>query len=265
MIKFIKKRWKLILGIVIALFIATVLVIKFSWESVAKKQIAAVISPITGTPVSIGGLSISPFSGSLQIDDFIIGAPEGYKSEYSLKLGKLFADVNLRSLLSDKIIVEEITVDGLHVIYDTTIPGFGSNLSKIKSNVDKYTESKKEKTEEKKPAEEEKEVAEEEGTSKKIIIEQLNFTNGKISVSSTLIGGKQVSIPLAAIHLKDLGKESNNGTEIAEVIDQILTAIMEATAKAVDQSGNLIESGKGIINDAGEKASGVIDDIKKIF
>ncbi|MFP6816897.1 MAG: hypothetical protein VB949_14685, partial [Pseudomonadales bacterium] len=86
------------------------------------------------------------------------------------------------------------------------------------------------------------------GSEVKLIIDRLDFTNAKTTVSSDVLGDLSVNIP--DIHLKDVGRASDGAT-IGEVIKQLLDPVYKNVSKAMIAQGlNLdVEGLKGNLKD----------------
>ncbi len=68
-------------------------------------------------------------SGKGTLTGFLIGNPDGFNTDHVFALGTVRGDVALPSLLSDKIVIEEIYIDGPEVTYEAGLTG--SNIGKI--------------------------------------------------------------------------------------------------------------------------------------
>lgn len=192
-----------------------------------------------GVPASLGDARILPVRGKLTLNDLHIGNPKGYKTDGLIDMGTLYVRYDTASLMTDIIIINEITIDGLVVTYEKGL--LNSNLGTLLDLL-----SSEEKGEEK---EEKKEEAEgEKKPKKKVIIEKLMITHSKMNFSVTAAMGAAIPIPLPAITLTDLGKESEGITGV-QAIQKVLTAIAGATGTAIAGSGKLIGQGVQAVGD----------------
>ena len=124
----------LVIGIVgLILFISTMLgtVIKYGVEGFAPSFV--------GAPVTIDSVDISIFSGKGSIKGFTIHNPEGFKTKFAIKLDEAAISIDVGSLLSNTIVINEILIDGPQVTYEGTMDS--SNMKTIMGNVEKATAS----------------------------------------------------------------------------------------------------------------------------
>lgn len=246
--KALKKWWKfIVLGVVILLIVVFV-AITMMLGTMVKYGVLNTLPRITGTPVELESLSFSLLQGRVTIKDFVIKNPQEFKSEHAFKLDELKIDLSPMSLMSNKIVIEEILIDGAHVTYEA---GLGtSNLTQIQSNIKKYSDEMKEEEEE------EEEEEEKPKKRKKFQIDVFDFKNGKLTVSGgKILEGKRVSIPLPTVHIEGIGKDSEEGASSAEVAKEIYKDLYKSIIKLAGSTGTVIKEG----------ASGVVDKIKNIF
>ncbi|MGB4240661.1 MAG: hypothetical protein WBK37_05070 [Kiritimatiellia bacterium] len=213
-----KKLWKILIGILVVLAIVAV-VLELSLDKVVLKATNAAGPQLLGVPVSLAKADISLFRGKAALGGLHVGNPEGFKTDGLLDLGSVAVRLDNKSLLSDTIVIKEITIDGLVVTYEQGLRG--SNLGALIESL-----SGEEKEAEEKPEAEEK--AGEEKPAKKVIIEKLSITGSRLNFSLTgaaaLTGGGAVPIPLPPITLTDLGKDKDGAT-LLETIQSVLQAL----------------------------------------
>lgn len=268
-----KKMKKIMLGAgagFLVLILAILYIVAFHLGTIVKHGMEKFMPSVTGTPVKVGNVTCLPFSGHIDVKDLEIGNPEGYKSAYAFKIRELTVTVNPMSVLSDKIFISKVLVDGMSVSYEQGISG--SNLTDIKKNIEKLT---KKEPEAKKPAEKpaEKPAPTEKAEPKKekrFQIKEFDFQNSTVAVSTPLTGGQGASLPLPAMHLKDLGMKDDKGLTGTEMTPIIFAEIITGTVSAVKNSSlnisgdilnNLEGSGKEILN----KSENIIKGVKDLF
>lgn len=238
-----KKLWKILIGILVALAIVAV-VLELALDKVVLKATNAAGPQLLGVPVSLDKADISLFRGKAALGGLHVGNPEGFKTDGLLDLGSVAVRLDNKSLLSDTIVIKEITIDGLVVTYEQGLRG--SNLGALIESL-----SGEEKEAEEKPEVEEK--AGDEKPAKKVIIEKLSITGSRLNFSLTgaaaLTGGGAVPIPLPPITLTDLGKEKDGAT-LLETIQSVLQAIAGAAGSAIGGAGHLLGDGVQAIGGA---------------
>jgi len=221
----------LLIGIaaVVVIVVGAVILLYSNIDSIVKAAVEEAGSRATKTTVTLQSVKISPTSGEGTLNGFRMGNPEGFKTESAIRFGTVSVKIDVGSLTRDAVLVKEVIIAAPQITYE--LAGSGSNIATIQKNVEDFAgASGAGKPGEAKPAP----AASEDG--KKVIIENLYIRDGKVGVSATFLGGKQMSVPLPAIHLKDIGKEKG-GASPAEVAEKILTSISDGAKKAVDSLG----------------------------
>ncbi|MGR3317729.1 MAG: AsmA family protein [Candidatus Anammoxibacter sp.] len=250
---------------VAALILIAVVFISFFLDKAIKMGIETVGPGITKTSITLESVKLSMFSGIAELKGLVVGNPEGFHTPEAISMGHIKLDLNIFSLFSDTIIIEEILVDGVEITYEASIKG--SNIKTIMRNI----ESPAEKT-----TEEEQDNSKDDGApesvGKKLQINNLVFKNGKIHISSKILKGKAVTIALPTIERKDIGKKPESGSGIIdklkslkgkkpekmgstvkETVASLFRIIFGAVTSAVAESGKL--SGKDIRSAVTKKAA----------
>ena len=123
--------FKLILFILIVLVVLVVAGLFFI-DNIAKTAVVNGVPMVLGNDItaSVHRLHIEPLNGRMEIDDLIIGNPEGYsKDGYAFKLGDVIADADLGSVTKDKIHIEHLRLKDIDVVYERGLTS--SNLDEI--------------------------------------------------------------------------------------------------------------------------------------
>jgi len=250
--------------IVVLLFVVALTMIGVYLNSMIKAGVEAVGPKITGTTVKLDAMDLSLLSGQGRLKGLVIGNPPGFQAERAFKLADAKVHVNLKSALSDKLIIEEILIDGPEITYEGGPSG--SNISKIQDNVAAFgksvapKEGAESKSQKKDP------------TQKKVQINDFILKNGKVTMSATMLKGQALTIPLPDIHLRDIGKESG-GVTVQKAAAEVIVAINKSVVQAVASSGKLLEKGveaageaaKGIGSEAGKTGSKAVEGLKGLF
>ena len=115
------------------LIIVVIVVLVFSINSIIKHGVETVGPLALGTDVTLEKVDISLFSGKGQLKGIIIGNPEGFKTESSFKLNEVRLALDVSSLLSEKIIIDEIFIDAPEITYEKS--GKGDNFKAILDSI----------------------------------------------------------------------------------------------------------------------------------
>jgi hypothetical protein len=238
-----KRLKKILIASCISILVFLILIYVFLGH-IVKSSVETVVPKITGTPVKMESCSFSMLTGKMEVKNFIIANPEGFKTEYAFRLGSIVVDINMDTLFSKKIVIDEIRIDDTQIIYEQGLTT--SNLSEIKSNIDKFVKKDKQK-------EEKAETQEKAGGGKKIQINNFYFNGASVSLSAVLLQGQKATMPITDIHLKDIGEEEK-GASTGEVADEIFTAIYTSAGKVAGSGTDVI---KGVGDDAWKKVKGI--------
>lgn len=239
-----------IIGWVLAVIVVILLLVIWQIDRIAASGTRTVGSMLTGTKVDIRDVTIRPFAGLVILKDFSVGNPEGFHNPQAIKLGKLHIDVDMGSLLSDKIIVDYVEVSGVAIDMEYAF-GKGSNLDVILKNVEKASGADKKKAEKEAEKEAEKKT-DDKAAQKQVVIRKLILRDSKVTISSGVTHTSMV-IPLIPIEMENVGE----GKDIAGTISEVLSRIILEIGKVVnfDKIGqSLSDAGSGIADGVGKAA-----------
>ena len=231
------KRILLIGGGVVALLLVALVVFLFTGLGAAIKAIVeGVGSEVTKVDVKLASADVSLTSGEGELKGLVVGNPKGYKTPSAIELGQIKVKLDTSTVTSDTIVVKEVLIDGPHLTYE--LGEGGSNIGVIQSNVESFTGGSGGggggKGGGKGGGGKGAAPAKEEG-GKKVIIERLLVTNGRVDVSASFLGGKTLGASLGKIELKDIGKDTGGATP-GEVAQKLLSSL---TSAATDVVGTL--------------------------
>jgi len=259
--KWKKKIWHIIIGLLLFVVIAIVVVLMYLGSIIAEAT-RTFGTAATGTKVAVESVSVSILSGDLAINKLSIDNPQGYKTEQAFSFDLVSVDLDVGSLTSDTIIVNKIEIANVKIDFEPKISG-GSNLTDLKNNIMEFVkgeDSEAKKTTE--PEEEDKEAPPEKA--KKVIIKSFIINKGEIRVSSSMLK-TSVAVPLARMELNDIGKESEMGEAVSEIFNEIVKSVLEAVASA-NIEGLKLDAITKDLPDAGEKiGKDISKKIKDLF
>jgi len=259
-----KKALKIILIAVPVLIIVVLLVVLGSLNRIVKAGVETIGPKVTGTTVTLNSVKISPFSGQGALGGLLVGNPAGFKTDSAFELGQIRVNIDVKSVKSDKIVIEEIFIDGPKITFEGDLRG--SNIAKIRENIAAFSGGGA-------PAEEAAPAPEtDKKPGKKVQIDRFVLKNGEIQLAATLAGGELVTVPLPDIELRDIGKDSGGAT-VEKVVNEVFPAIYKAITEAVLSSQELLKKGveelegaaKKVGEEVEEEASKLIDGVKGIF
>jgi hypothetical protein len=255
-----KKGLKIGGGVAAVLIIMLAVVFYFVFTSLGSLIVAAVESfgsEATQAKVELKEAEVSVTSGEGTLRGLRVGNPKGFATDSAVRLGEVSLKLDIDTLTSDPVVIKEIVVQAPEVTYE--LGEAGSNIDALQRNVDRYARQTS--------------GGGRQGTGAegpKLIIESLYVRDGTVKVSATGLGGKTLSVPLPAVHLKNIGKDSGGATP-DEVMAAVFSSVSGTVGKAVsplalDKLTGAAESGAAGAKDALEKgAKGAGDTLKKLL
>lgn len=249
----------IVFGLLAVIFIAAATVVMFM-ENIVQTAVNKYGSEIVGTEVALQGFSLNPFQGTASIQGFTVANPKNYQSPYLFNLGGISVKINTKSVLTDTIIIDDITVSKPVITYEMLSLN-QNNIKQIQENVAKNTAPA--------VAQEEKAAKAEEKSSsapaKKVIIRKITIAEGELQAVTALQSNEsKINVKLPAIVLTDIGADkSGKGESIAASISKVITKILNVATKTVVESnlGDLKKVAKENLDNA---VDGVKDKIKNL-
>ncbi len=267
-----KKALKVILWSVVGLFTLVLVLLATMplWIGTVARPLVNEIAPkITKTKFNIGKLYVNPWTGRIEVGDFVLGNPEGYSDPDAVALKSLIIDIDMTKTIGGAYWVELVEVNGLFASYEIGGENKVDNVKQILMNVaggkEKYEAQQKRQeaqdaTDDAKQAPEE---ATEEGED-----EPMKFVVERLSLSDIKLKLQVLTIPVPGFTLTDIGKDSG-GASIGDIINEVWKSILSGASSVGDGAkalGGLINSGADATAEAvGEGAKKTADAVKKIF
>lgn len=227
-----KKALKILLWTIVGI-LALVLVLVLAvplWLGPTVTAVANKVAPeYTGTPFTLDGVSINPYTGKYRVTKLNLGNPKGYSVPTAFSVSNVFVDVEMSSLFTDTIHIREITINDTYVSY---VSNEGTN------NFEWIGAHVQEKLGPKEEQEEIKEEIEEKGESKKVVIDKLTIAGTRVKLKI------MPEMPIPTITLTDIGKEKGGATW-----EDVGKAISDAVMKAISAIGGGLTSALGALGD----------------
>ena len=245
---------KVIVRLIIALVVVVILAVLgvgLFLNKAIKAGVETIGPKVTKVEIKLQSVSLSLLSGGGAIKGLMLGNPAGFKTPYAINVGEASLALTPRSLLSDKIIVKSIKVQGPEITYETNLKD--SNLGKIVANMQEVAGSGQ-----KEPAK-----PKEGKPSKKLEVDEVIITGGKVHVAVTALGGGTATVALPDIHLRDLGT-GPDGITPEDLTIKIIGAIEQGTVKAA--AGAVADIAKGAVymaKDVGGVGSNAVQSVTK--
>ncbi|MBU4199956.1 MAG: AsmA family protein [Verrucomicrobia bacterium] len=250
-----KKLSKVILGVIVLLVVLAlviVLTLPLTINPLVKTAAATLGPQVLGVPVAVGDVALNPFSGRMIISRLSVGNPPGYAERPACAVDKVDVDLDLSSLLSDVIVIEQIRIEAPAISYESK-DGV-SNFDTIQANARKSSAEAKTRQ----PAGQE---SADRKPGKKVIIELFTLNGAQVAYSSGMTFGKAVTLPLPPVTVRDIGKNSG-GASAADAAAQIINAIAGGLGQAMTAAAS---QSTGALNDAfkGSGATNTLQGLSK--
>ena len=251
-----KVRYIIISGLIVVVVAMGFIAYKVwgSLDKIIEVAIESYGSEIIGVDVQLDNASLNLSAGQLALNGLRIGNPQGFKTDYVMKLEQVKVTLDIDSITSDIVIIKAVWVQGPAVIYE--MASGGSNIDTIAKNAQTYTGNEAQ--------------SKDDSNGPKLIIEDLYINDGQVSVSHSFLKGKTLSVGLPNIHLQDIGKEEN-GASPGEVAKEIMDSIKSGVGTAVASLslGDTFSSGADAIKEGAanvmDKAKGAGEKLKGMF
>ncbi len=273
---------KKLLIIVILLVVALGAVVAFGGGALLKTGVEKGGTWALGTKTTLDSASIG--LGTVGMKDLTIASPEGFKQTNAFQVDEIAVKAQLGSLMTDTIEIDSIDIVKPEIGLEFTMNG--TNIGALLKNLESRRTGKEPET---KPAEEG------EKPGKALHVGRVTITTPRVKLAQSALLATSQTIDLPTIELTDLGgsggkEDGKTKMGLPELIEQILGAIMAATAQSGQLSGDLgkilngdiaadflknvkgdvgklgdqlKKQAQGTLEDAKDKAKDAVDEAKK--
>ena len=216
--KFIKRG---LLVLLLVLFVGGV-ILYFTVNTIIADEIESAATDALGVETTVGAFDLSLLQGRSRISDLEISNPPGYDGDF-LKLGTGIVGVNLGSIWSDRIEIEEITLKDIDVALIERLDG--SNLGVIIGNAEKGDDDD--------ASQSSKNESDDSSDDQKFIIDKVEADNIRLTIAIEPIttNSKPTVLKIGQILVKDIGKKQN-GVTLDQVTSILVRSIIGSAAKA---------------------------------
>ncbi|MEX0845697.1 MAG: hypothetical protein WD022_10460 [Balneolaceae bacterium] len=207
-----KSKTSKIIGGLVVLIITAFVVLTLSIDGIIKSGLEENGSELLQTVVTVDAVSISLFSGNGSISGFTVHNPENYSDEPALYIQDASMKIDLLSLFSDQIVINEIIVKSPNLFFEQK--GIGANLKTLNDNMN---------------------LAFDEPSETTLIIDYLMIEDGQVKVSTSIERERTTEVSFAQFTLNDIGRDGNN--TIKQSVRQVLEPLMQKAITEALKSG----------------------------
>ena len=251
-----------------------VLVVLWSLDSIVKGAIERYGSAATKVAVRADSVGLSILGGSGTIHELTVANPNGFSSANVFRLGKIQLRVDLGSIRSHPLVIDEITVIAPEVHFELDQNG-ESNVDVIRRNLTEYRsgasagEPAPLGTSAATPA---RPASKEPADAQRFLIKKLSMQGAQLTIDTSVLGGERRVVKLPDSEEADIGARSGGATggEVATVVVRVLVRDVAATVAATQAQMAVEksvggEAGKALGEGVGEAVKGVGRALNKIL
>ena len=198
-----------------ALLLLLILVLLFR-DSIIKAILPKYLSSTLGVKVAVADIDTSLFKGKLQVKGVTVANPEGYSEDKkALALDELYVKIDVGSLFTKKIVIEEIRLTGLavnvesHKLFDL--------LNEKECNLTAIVEGYKRRN----PPKKKKEPSEDEKSKTKVVVRLLKIEKLSVSLKIEDIAFEK-TLENISIEEKNLGEEKEDKSWREDLKERVL-------------------------------------------
>ena len=196
-------------------------------------------SQATGTAVRVGSVSIDVTGGRGTIRGLRVANPKGYSRGDAFQLGEITLAIDLGSVRSNPIVIDELTVSAPKASYEVDASG-RSNFDAIKANLDRGSSGAA------------PDASEGDAPPPRIAIKRFAFQEGTVSADFSDVDPKRPKLEAALPSLRLQNVGGSKGGTPAELGKTIAGAFTRAVGKTVAAN----EAGRATEKAVGDKLGG---------
>lgn len=193
-----------------------------------------------GTGVRVDAVELTLTEGAGQLRGLEVDNPDGFDGGQAFRLGNIKLVLDPDQTSQELVVLKLVEIQGAEVA--AVAKGRNTNLQRLMDNVSAAVGAT-----EQDAAGDDSEV--------KLIIDRLDFTKARTSVTSDVLGDFQLDLP--DIHLTGVGR-SSGGATVGQVLKQLLEPIYRNVSKGIVEKGLDVDM-KGIESGVQENLSRQLD------
>lgn len=233
-------RKKILIGlaVVVAVAVVAIVVVAANLGKVVRVGVEKGGTAALGVQIALDSAQVSVLGGKVGLDGLSIGSPAGFREPAMFTLDHAHTVVQLGSLRSDEIVVEEVVIDGPQITLEFS--GVSTNWGTLLKELQKGAEPEAE--------------AQPEAAGKTVRIDRITLTNGTVRVAGIPVAGS-ATVPLPTLEITGLGAKKAERRSVRQVGADTVTALYAAVVGAV---GDIVpaEQLKMLAGEAGELLKG---------
>lgn len=245
------KRWIRLAALAAVGLLVVLLVLEFYLGRIVKVAIETVGPHLTGTPVTVEGVDISPRIGSGTLRGLVVGNPAPYKDPHALRLGEVHVRLDPSSLRSNTVVVRSIVVTDAEVAFEGG--PVRSNISTLLDTLNQSAGRESGKSSHAKDA-----------PGRRVRVDEFVISRMRVRARLHIAGiaSPAATLTLPEIRMEGLGGK-RDGITLAELGRDILHEVYSRVLPALGQKPGFIQGTQDGVEWLFDKASGAIQDASK--
>ena len=196
------KKGLVALAVVLALVAAAGVVAWNSIDLIVAWTLEHYGPDVTGVPVKVKEVRISPRDGKGAVRGLELGNPAGFGAPRALRLGEIRVHVDPTTLLEPVVRIRELYVDTPSITYERGAKA--TNLDVIQRSIEAYA---------KRSGGEPQPAADGKGREKRrFIIDKLTIKSARVTMTNPALKGQGIAFDLPDIEMRDVGRRQGGAT-----------------------------------------------------
>lgn len=197
-----------------------------SLDGLVKRVVEHVGSQVAGVPVTVSDVKIELREGRATLRGLTVANPKGFTADKLFHLKEITVTIDPGSVTGNPVVVKDISVASPEVTVE--MGGQGTNLQALQKNMAGASSASS-------SGSGSASGGGDSSGGKKLVIDRLALTGGTVNLATPIPGAK-ASGRLGDITLTGIGRKSGGATA-TEVAEQVLSALIAASAKAAQGLG----------------------------
>lgn len=210
-----------IIFLVIVIVVGIVFYVLGNINQLVKEGVETVGPKVTNTSVLLDDVNIKLFKGRGELNDFVIGNPEGYKSSHLLRWDQIALEIDPKSINTGVIMINDVTIRGVNIKAEQK--GFNTNLQDLMKTLQSKAGSGDTNTEDSRAASE--------GPDIRLAMKNMIITGNSIDFITEKFGQYNLKIP--SVEVSNIG-DPNVGLTPEQFGIEILKPLVKAAQDAVE-------------------------------
>jgi len=194
-------------------------ILTFTIDSIVRSAIESRGSDILQTELSVDNVSISLLSGSGSVEGLTIANPDEFEDGEALTISSIRMNLDVSTLLSDTVVVNELRIRDLDVNY--RLKATGSNLGKLMDNLESYSAGTEDEAE------------------SNMIIDLFVMEESTVSIDTQFEELQAISVNIPYVEREGIGRDDDQTVSegIRNILEIIISRVSDIAFDAVKDEG----------------------------